>query len=31
MVMASLHSDLNIDIYMQLPEGFKEEGYICYL
>jgi hypothetical protein len=30
-VTAFLHDDADTTIYMELPEGFKEEGYVCRL
>lgn len=30
-VTAFLHGDIDTDIYMELPEGFQEEGYVCRL
>jgi hypothetical protein len=30
-VTAFLHGDIDTDIYMELPEGFKKEGYVCRL
>ncbi|KAI9037532.1 retrovirus-related Pol polyprotein from transposon TNT 1-94 [Aspergillus affinis] len=30
-VIAFLHGDIDTDIYMELPEGFQEEGYVCRL
>jgi hypothetical protein len=30
-VTAFLHGDADTTIYMELPEGFKEEGYVCRL
>jgi hypothetical protein len=30
-VTAFLHGDIDTVIYMELPEGFQEEGYVCRL
>jgi hypothetical protein len=30
-VTAFLHGDADTVIYMELPEGFQEEGYVCHL
>lgn len=28
---AFLHGDIDAEIYMELPEGFREDGYVCRL
>jgi hypothetical protein len=30
-ITAFLHGDVDAEIYMELPEGFEEEGYVCLL
>jgi hypothetical protein len=30
-VTAFLHGDVDSSIYMELPEGFEEDGYVCRL